>query len=172
MQKSVSEKCQIHLSHDIIPICFRNYYYCCSVFERFHPQQLKPQRTRSKNYFEWHLPAFVWENSFNHQSVFPKWSQAFFCSPRPASHKYLLESRVPCMNQTQAANCDKWNRSYGELIAHGEKKQKTKNVQTQARLGPTCPNNSAVKQISWSSKCSFLMQTRQCRALIYCWCSV
>lgn len=65
-----------------------------------------------------------------------------FLQPKTASHKYLLESRVPCMKQTQA------------------------------RLGPTCPNNSAVKQISWSSKCSFLMQMRQCRALIYCWCSV
>lgn len=62
------------------------------------------------------------------------------------------------MDQTQAANCDKWNRSSGELTAHGEKKNKK--VQTQARLGPTCPNNSAVKQLSWSSKCSFLMQMR------------
>lgn len=142
MQKSVSEKCQIHLSHDIIPICFRNYYYYCSFFWKVSSSTTQPQRTRSKSDSEWHLPASVWENSFNHQSVFPKWFQAFFCSPRPASHKYLLESRVPCMKQTQA------------------------------RLGPTCPNNSAVKQISWSSKCSFLMQMRQCRALIYCWCRV
>lgn len=113
-------------------------------FARFYPQQLKPQRTRSKNYFEWHLPAFVWENSFNHQSVFPKWSQASFAAHDLPAINIFLNQELPVWTKPRLQTVI----NGAEVLVSWQPMEEKKTVQTQTRCKPTCPNNSAVKQIS------------------------
>lgn len=129
MQNSVSEKCQIHLRHDIILIHSRSYYCCYSLFF-FCKISFSTTQTTSFvlflffKYFKLHVPAFVSENGFNHQSIFPNGVQAL---TRPNSWQQWTSSWME--DPSQGWQTDEGSRSSGKMAASRGR------MLTQTRLG-------------------------------------